>query len=157
MKKSVTLFAIFLFAAVYTSVCAQKNSGTKYTTAIGVGISPGQITLKQCLRENYAVEGIAYFWNGIRVTGLYEINYDIEGFKGLRWYAGAGAHFAFNDTAYLKKNTIGVDGVLGLDYKINNVPLNLSLGWQPSFDFGVSKSKAFITGFGGLCVRYVLN
>ena len=27
---------------------------------------------------------------------------------------------------------IGVDGVLGLDYKISGAPINVSLDWQPS-------------------------
>ena len=155
MKKFVSLLAVILFTAAFTIVSAQKTSGTKYTTAIGVKLYPGGITVKQALMKNASLEGIAYFWNGLRVTGLYEIHYNIEGIKGLRWYAGAGAHVAFNDEAYLAENTIGLDGVLGLDLKIKNVPLNLSLDWQPSFDFRVA--NGFNGGFGGLSVRYVLN
>jgi hypothetical protein len=32
--------------------------------------------------------------------------------------------------------TIGIDGVLGLDYKFNGAPINVSIDWQPSFEFG---------------------
>jgi hypothetical protein len=31
---------------------------------------------------------------------------------------------------------VGIDGVLGLDYKFNGAPINMSLDWQPSFEFG---------------------
>jgi hypothetical protein len=50
---------------------------------------------------------------------------------------------------------IGVDGVLGLDYKINGAPINLSLDWQPSFTF--SGYSYFEGGWGGLGIRYTIK
>ncbi|MBZ0245475.1 MAG: hypothetical protein K8H85_05985 [Cyclobacteriaceae bacterium] len=49
---------------------------------------------------------------------------------------------------------IGLDGVLGLDFKYNGIPINLSLDWQPSFEFGVN--RGFIGSWEGLVVRYTL-
>lgn len=49
---------------------------------------------------------------------------------------GPGAHIAFyNSKNYTYGTVAGLDGVVGLDFKVNNAPLNLSVDWQPSFQF----------------------
>lgn len=94
-----------------------------------------------------------YFWNkGTRVTGLYEIHGDIAGAEGLKWYVGPGAHLAFYNSNYGGGAVIGVDGVLGLDYKIKGIPLNISFDWNPNVDFG--STNGFNAGAGGLGIRY---
>jgi hypothetical protein len=50
---------------------------------------------------------------------------------------------------------VGVDGILGLDYKLKNAPLNFSLDWQPSFNF--VGSSYFESGWAGLGIRYTLK
>src|SRR5690606_200579 len=129
--------------------------------AVGVKFYPGSISYKQFLKDNGAIEGLAYFWNhGFRATALYEFHFDIPNAPGLKWYAGPGAHVGF----YRKlKNvpdskafaTIGIDGVLGLDYKFDGAPINLSLDWQPSFEFGNKYNHGFSGNWGGLAIRYV--
>ncbi|MEN9298290.1 MAG: hypothetical protein RLZZ429_603, partial [Bacteroidota bacterium] len=47
---------------------------------------------------------------------------------------------------------IGVDGVLGVDYKVKGAPLNLSFDWQPSFNF--IGYNYFEGGWGGIGIRY---
>ena len=47
---------------------------------------------------------------------------------------------------------VGVDGVIGLDYKFRGAPINLSLDWQPSFEFG--DNRGFVSSWGGLGIRY---
>jgi hypothetical protein len=59
----------------------------------------------------------------------------------------------YNNKYYLGKSYFGLDGVLGLDYKIRTAPINLSLDWQPSFEFG--DGAGFSGNWGGLAVRYV--
>jgi len=50
------------------------------------------------------------------------------------------------------KAVAGVDGVLGLDYKINKAPVNISIDWQPSFEF--ADNRGFAGSWGGLGIRY---
>lgn len=152
MKKQVvlTLFTLLFFV---TGSFAQSK-GQSYTTALGVKFLDGAgISLKHFVKENAALEGIGFFWNrGARITGLYELHYDINGAPGLKWYIGPGAHVGFYNTKYGGGSWGGIDGVLGLDYKINNAPLNLSLDWQPSFEFGTD--RGFTGSWGGFAIRY---
>jgi hypothetical protein len=155
MKK--TFLAIILVLAIFAgSAQAQSNIGsTDYKTALGVKFYPGAISLKHFVTDKNALEGIAYFWTrGTRVTGLYEIHGEIENAGGLKWYIGPGAHLGFYNNKYYGGGTyIGLDGVLGLDYKISSAPINLSLDWQPSFEFG--DGAGFSGNWGGLAIRYV--
>ncbi len=84
---------------------------------------------------------------------MYEIHGDINGVEGLKWYVGPGAHVAFYGNKYGGNTSIGIDGVIGLDYKINNAPINLSLDYQPSIQLTTFYGERF-TSWGGLAIRY---
>lgn len=136
-----------------------QSTGSSYRTALGFKIYPGAITIKHFVKDDVALEGLLSFWNhGFRVTGLYEFHGDIRDVNGLKWYVGPGAHLGFYDNDYYYESNhndgkldLGIDGVLGLDYKINGAPINLSLDWQPSFTF-VSDTE--FRSWGGLGVRF---
>ncbi len=153
------ILTAFLFLGVLGIANAQ-NTGSTYKTALGIKFYPGGITLKSFIKPDVALEGIGYFYSdGFRITGLYEFHGDITGVNGLKWYVGPGAHIGFwNDTwktKYPDRNggaAIGIDGVLGLDYKFTGAPINMSLDWQPSFNF--VGYNYFEGGWGGLAIRY---
>lgn len=157
MKKALLIFVVILFISV-SQLSAQSSSAnsSEYTTAIGVKFYPTAITLKHFLSGNKnALEALGYFYNyGSRITGLYEIHGDINGARGLRWYIGPGAHIGLYNSKYGSGSTVGVDGVLGLDYKINSAPINLSADWQPSFEFGNKFNNGFSGDWGGVAIRY---
>ena len=159
MKKIIIVGIVFLVVATL-SVSAQKgtsyNTSDSYKTAIGVKFYPGSLTIKHFINNNTALEGIAYFFNGVRITGLYEIHGNINDVNGLRWYVGPGAHVGFYNTKYGGGSSIGIDGVLGLDYKFRGAPINVSLDWQPSFEFGNNYGNGFTGNWGGLSIRYTL-
>ncbi|MBA2499591.1 MAG: hypothetical protein H0V30_07685 [Chitinophagaceae bacterium] len=151
MKKIVcTLLLSFIMVGLINA----QSMGRTYTTALGVKVWDGAgITLKHFVQPDRALEFIGYFHRrGFRITGLYEIHGDIGGAPGLKWYIGPGAHIGFYDDKYGDGTFAGIDGVLGLDYKINKAPINLSLDWQPSFEFG--SGRGFYGNLGGLGIRY---
>ena len=152
IMKKYFLMAATLF--IFSAAASAQSKGRTYTTALGVKfLDGGGITLKHFVNDKAALEGIAYFWShGTRITGLYELHFDINGAPGLKWYVGPGAHVGLYNTKYGGGSWIGIDGVLGLDYKINNAQLNLSLDWQPSFEFGTG--RGFTGNWGGLGIRY---
>ena len=153
-----TLVVFFIFKGAATAQNRSSfNSSSNYTTAVGVKFYPGAITVKHFINDNTALEGLGYFWNkGFRITGLYEIHGDFKTVDGLKWYMGPGAHVGFYDTKYGGGSSIGVDGVLGLDYKLEGAPINLSVDWQPSFEFGKKDENGFIGNWGGFSIRYTL-
>lgn len=168
MKKGFVITAVILLSVSYT-LTAQRSASfdsPNYSTALGLKVYPGSgggaVTIKHFITDMHSVEGLGYFWErGGRVTGLYEFNWDINGAPGLKWYVGPGAHIAFyNDKYYNNVTTggsyvaLGLDGVIGLDYKFNHIPLNLSADWQPSFDFGNNRYNGFGGDFGGIAARY---
>ncbi len=158
MRKAIitTLFiTLFGTASVFAQKRSSSFSSTSYQTALGVKFYPGAISIKHFVGGNNALEGLGYFWEkGFRITGLYEIHGNINGAPGLKWYIGPGAHIGFYNNKYGGASSVGVDGVLGLDYKINTAPINLSLDWQPSFEFGNKYGNGFSGNWGGFAVRY---
>ena len=152
------IFVMCLFSAAALLFSSQKVAAQSgYQTALGVKVwDGGGISLKHFTGGNNALEGIGYFWRqGFRITGLYEIHGPINGANGLQWYIGPGAHVGFYNSRYGNASFIGIDGVLGLDYKFNGAPINISLDWQPSFEFG--DNRGFVGNWGGLGIRYTLK
>lgn len=150
----------FVGAMAVSSSSFGQAMGSDYTTAVGVKVYPGSISVKHFVKSDAALEGLAYFWKyGFRATGLYEFHGDINGAPGLKWYIGPGAHIGFWNNDWEKRYPnredgvqVGVDGVVGLDYKINGAPINLSLDWQPSFN--LIGYTYFEGGWGGFAVRF---
>ena len=153
MKKMLVLGCILCIA-----VCSVngQSMGRTYKTALGVKVwDGGGISFKTFVAPNNALEVIGYFYkDGTRLTGLYEIHGDVSGAAGLKWYIGPGAHLGFyNYKVYHGDQVVaGVDGVLGLDYKVNRAPINFSIDWQPSFEF--ADGRGFVGSWGGLGIRY---
>lgn len=145
MKKLIYILA-FLAG---TTLNAQSN----YNTAIGLraGETSG-LTVKQFVGSETAFEGILGAWRyGISATLLYE-KYRSTTVSNLNWYYGGGGHVAFENRYYDRYYYyngryyvadyyanggmgLGIDGVLGLEYKIPNAPIAFSLDLKPFIEF----------------------
>jgi len=142
MKKSI-LLTIIVFLTLNTGF------SQSYQTSAGIrGAFASGITVKHFIDNNAALEGIlsAGTWGG-GITGLYEIHAQAFEVERLYWYYGAGAHIAqWNDDfpgVSLKEGThfvLGLDGILGLEYNIEEIPFTISADYKPSFN---------LTGFPG--------
>jgi hypothetical protein len=155
MKKQFTILGLLL---LFTATTVQSQD---YTTAVGVKFYPGAFSFKHFVTSNAAIEGLVSFWgikesNGSRITGLYEVHNSISGAEGLSWYYGGGAHFSIYAESKTNSSRLspGIDGVIGLDIKFRNAPINISLDWQPSVELGNYEYNRFISGWGGLALRY---
>ncbi|MFN9499956.1 MAG: hypothetical protein ACK57K_01390 [Chryseotalea sp.] len=166
MKKILFLSLVFILLLCNVTQ-AQKYNDSEYTSALGgkfwaYGVG---ITFKQFLPNRNAVELVGHIWNdGGRFSGMYQFHYNIKGAEGLKWYIGPEAHIAVynnhkNERFYFKNwdsgTYLGVGGVIGFDYKFSEMPINISLDWQPSFEFG--NDHGFIGAWGGFAVRYTFN
>jgi hypothetical protein len=137
MKKVFTILCL-IFIATLAITSSSKAQG--YDNAIGgrFGAANG-VTFKTTLGENKMLDLIANFrsnnnYNYFRITGLYEVYNKINDVQGLNWYYGIGG--SIGSVKYKPYNSsdlyLSVDGVLGLDYKFVDAPINLSLDWKPA-------------------------
>jgi hypothetical protein len=140
MKKIISFSLIVAFLAFTNSVSAQA-----YKTGIGVRLSSSQamvnnsITLKHFLNERSAIEALFSFGDPLSLGALYEIHKPFST-EGLQWFYGGGGYVGFVKTFNPNKNrnetdvNFGAQGVVGLDYKFANLPLNISLDWKPELN-----------------------
>lgn len=151
MKKGLLVLALVTVVTA-GSVSAQSttSSGQDYTTALGLRLGyPFGITLKHFVSPQGALEGIVGVGYGFNLTALYEYHGNFSGASGLKWFAGGGLSFySWPDWGA----SVGIAGILGLDYKFAGAPIDLSLDWLPAFYF--TGYNAFTGGGGALSVRY---
>ncbi len=140
-----------------TSAFAQSQS---YGTAIGArlgGLTSG-LTLKHFIARDAALEGIVSFGSkSFLITGLYEVHNTISGANGLLWLYGGGAHIGFfndggsyytfrGEHVYTNRSVVGLDLILGLDYKFKGAPINVGIDVKPIIDFYDGAIMYFDTG-----------
>ncbi len=93
------------------------------------------LTYKQFITNSTAVEGIvATRWHGWELVGLLENYHALDQGGTLNWFYGYGAHIGFYNPEYTEWDgsssdytVVGVDGILGIEYQFNNLPLAVSI------------------------------
>ena len=140
MKK---IFFVCLFAATIGSL--NTVYAQDYKTALGVRLSSANayvnnsISIKHFISDKTAIEGLFSFGDPVALGILVERHKPLSS-AGLQYFYGAGGYMSFGKTYNpntLKNETdpnFGAQGVIGLDYKFNNIPLNISLDWKPELN-----------------------
>lgn len=140
MKKIIIAVVLFTGIGLFNTLSAQD-----YKTALGVRLSSStamvnnSVSIKHFINEKVAIEGLLSFGDPLAIGALVEIHKPLAA-PGLSWFYGAGGYIGFVktvNTTTQKTNTdtnLGAQGVIGLDYKFNNVPLNISLDWKPELN-----------------------
>jgi hypothetical protein len=147
------LFILF-FASII--LFTQNASAQNYRFGLGVRLSNSTPTLNNSITGKYfvtdrnAVEGIVSFGSRFGMGALLEIHKPLN-IEGLNWFYGAGAYVGFQDT----QTYLGPTGILGLDYKFPNVPINLALDWKPELD--IIPDINFVPDAVALSVRFTLK
>lgn len=138
MRKSI----VFILALLSVNITLKAQD---YENAIGVrlGTSNG-VTFKHAIGNDAALEGIlAARWRGFNITVLYEKHAMAFSEPRLKWFYGAGGHIGFwhgyrhhpwfdeDDDDYV---VVGIDGIIGLEYTLEEAPLNFGIDWKPAFN-----------------------
>ena len=141
----------FLLIGAFILISAAPLLAQTYKNAIGVRMGgTSGFTFKHFYAGQMAMEGqIGFFGNGASVTGLLMGHGSAFSTPGLRYYAGGGAHLAFyngrtysawrgRDIQYYDSDAIavGVNGILGLEYVLPDVPIGFSMDIKPFIEFG---------------------
>jgi len=109
---------------------------------------------KYFLEKAHAVQGEVMFESDLTtITALYEYHGNISIATGLKWFAGVGPSFLVYGDGY--GTEIAIRPIAGLDYKINGIPLALSLDWRPFLGFGSFLGN--YAGAFGVGIRYVIK
>ena len=125
-----------LFLLSVAGIFSVGLKAQEYKTAVGIRLGPNSpaiapgFTVKHFLDEKHAIEGIVGINNGIGVCGLYEWHFPVAAVEHLQWFAGAGAYAAYR----YKTTYIGGAGIVGVDYKFPEIPLNISIDWKPELN-----------------------
>ncbi|HQU56434.1 MAG: hypothetical protein R2796_10805 [Chitinophagaceae bacterium] len=136
------LFALCFSVALLFVTTVQAQS---YKTGLGVRLSSAaasvnnSISIKHFINQKLAIEGLFSFGDPIAFGALAELHKPLSS-EGLSYYYGGGGYLSFVKTFDAEKQTsstnpnIGAQGVIGLDYKFVNIPLNISLDWKPELN-----------------------
>ncbi len=160
MKLLKFMVTIFIGLILFSQTAAAQS----YHTGLGLrfgGLTSG-ITLKHFVSQKSALEGILSLGNkSFILTGLYEIHAPVDQSKQFQVYYGIGGHLGFfqeggsyyynNKRLYTQTTVVGIDGILGLDYKFKNAPINISMDVKPFVDFF---NGNYVYFDGGLSLRY---
>ncbi len=126
MKKLICMAAVAFMAV-------SAASAQDYKWAVGARFGGELVggTVKYNIDGVNSLEAmLATPWDdGFLATVLYERHIPVID-QGFHFYYGAGGHIGEwkNDFA------IGIDGIIGLEYKIRSIPLALSLDYKPIFN-----------------------
>lgn len=140
MKKLLFVSLITFAISSISSVFAQD-----YKSALGVRLSSSaamvnnSVSFKQFISDKTAIEALFSFGDPLALGAILEFHKPLSA-SGLSYFYGAGGYISFikktnvNTGKTSSDPNFGAQGVIGLDYKFNNVPLNLSLDWKPELN-----------------------
>lgn len=140
MKKISFVIIVAFFIFLGNTASAQE-----YKTGLGVRLSSASamvnnsLSIKHFISEKTAIEGLLSFGDPLALGALVEFHKPLAE-SGLTYFYGAGGYIAFvktyntNTQKTSSDPNFGAMGIVGLDYKFNNIPLNISLDWKPELN-----------------------
>ena len=141
MKKIICLLIAMAAFSTYSTRAQDYN----WAVGVRLGGDTGGATAKFKLNPSDALEGIlAVPWDkggGFLFTLLYERHIPVIA-DGFHFYYGGGGHIGTR----ADRLAFGVDGIMGLEYKLHKSPLVLSFDYLPSFNI-IRDTKFYVTDF----------
>ena len=149
MKRIGVTLSLLIALFVSISVSAQDYKG-----ALGVRFSSKaalvntSVSLKYFFNEKTAAEGL------ITVNDPFALGLLVEQHQpfvsGIKYYYGGGVYAGFSGD-----RRVGLQGVIGLDYKIPTIPVGFSIDWKP--ELTVAKEFSFESRALGATVRFTIK
>ena len=149
MKKEGIVLSILFCFLFFSSANAQDYKG-----AVGVRFSSKaalvntSVSLKYFFNEKTAAEGLITLNDPFALGLLIEQHKPLT--KTFKYYYGGGVYAGFSG-----QRRAGLQGVIGLDYKLPALPLNFSIDWKP--ELTVSKEFSFEPQALGVTARFTLK
>lgn len=166
MKK---LYLTVLVGLIVTTSWAQYDR----SAGVRLGSSSG-FTFKKFIHEEEAFELLLSGRNdGLQLTGTYQFHKPLNFNFSDRFYLnyGAGGHFGYESRRRIlhqtdpfgrqfindnhKEFTMGVDGIIGIEYRWLKVPITFGLDIKPYFDFIGMRTARFRFWDSAITARYI--
>ena len=166
------IFTIFLM------ICTMVVFGQEYKNSAGLRLGKTDgLSYKRFMSDNGAVEfllGWGGYDNGLKVYTTYQWHEKIPAHftENLYLYWGVGGHIGYirptttryyyeDDTSIVSETekrtyyAIGVDGIIGLEYRIYTVPMTVSMEVKPYFEYYGLRYTQFRFWDFGFTVKYI--
>lgn len=149
MKRTGLILSI-VFVLIAASAKAQD-----YKMGLGIRLSSNpaivnnSISFKYFFTDKTAAEALFSLEKPFAFGLLVEQHQPFMG-NGFKYFYGGGAYAAFSG-----EKTVGLQGVLGLDYKLPSIPFNLSVDWKP--ELTLANQVSFEPAALGLSARFTFK
>lgn len=173
MKQLIRSILLLILVSLVSQLAVQAQP---YSTGVGLRLG-GQtrgVSVKKFVGGTTALEGIASIGRkSFMITGLFEKHTPFPSVDGFSWFFGGGAHVGFYNEGYYyfysrtrsskfddewtgwdNETGVGLDFILGLEYKFQNAPVDIAVDLKPFVDF--IRSEYFGYWDGALTVRFTL-
>lgn len=162
-------FVFFGIIGILMSLQAEAQITSDHAIGLRVGSATG-VTYRHKLTDINAIEGILSVQSNsresrFRLVGLYQFHNSLPALsEDFSWYWGFGGSLgSIGYKAYTDANNnrfdahsevaISIDGIVGIEYKIPEAPIAVSLDIKPYFDFLQSSTIRLFDPI-GLSIRY---
>jgi hypothetical protein len=149
---------ILIMTGLVLIIASGKAYSQYYSSAVGARLGNASgLTGKVLMGKRTYLEGMFTVRNdGFNVTALVEFAQTMADTPRLGWYYGAGANIGYwDDSENNSELNVGVDGILGMEYTFEDVPINVSIDWKPYFIL-ITDPRFEFDEF-ALSVRYVIG
>jgi hypothetical protein len=177
MKKMIQLiFAVIVLTGITSEAWSQKNgyvTDDSYKTGIGLRVgSENGVTFKHFFKPTWAFEGtVTTGYRALVATALVEKHIHLLPDDGLDMLFGGGVHAGqwgrvvyyvpqyYDGTAYYVKRyrnspSVGLDGIVGVEYRIPDIPFTIGADIKPFLDV-FHPNESWVEG--AFSVRYVFR
>jgi hypothetical protein len=158
-----------MWGAIVFLLVGGKLDAQSYSNAVGLRIGESSGLTLKTFTGSGAFDFIISAWpNDLALFALYERNHPL-GDNGVSWYYGGGAHITFNTWhRYYYRNEyyynrwwyherggvgIGLDAIVGLEYKLPNAPFAFSLDIKPYMEVNRDRN-IYVSPDPGLGIKY---
>jgi hypothetical protein len=143
------IISIVLLMFVSSSLNAQYKMGLGIRFSSANAAVNTSASFKYFYNEKTAIEALLSFGDPYAVGVLWEKHHPLLS-TGINWFAGGGGYVGFSGD-----QRAGLQGLLGLDYKIPSLPINFSVDWKP--ELNIATSFFFEPAAVGLSARFTIK
>lgn len=149
MQKTGIIYGTLIAILICSSASAQYKSAVGVRFSSRAALVNNSVSLKYFFTGKTAVEGLITFNDPFALGLLLEQHRPLAA-NGFTYFYGGGVYAGFSG-----RRRAGLQGVIGLDYKIPTIPLNFSVDWKP--ELTVTKEFSFEPQTLGVTARFTFK